>query len=79
VEICRLGADSSPSVTITGTPDFDVEAMAQSTNNDLSVGTSAANSNNLGMLTQTGEIAIEQSNVNLNSYIFSDNNRYASP
>jgi hypothetical protein len=29
VEICRLGADSSPSVTITGTPDFDVEAMAQ--------------------------------------------------
>jgi hypothetical protein len=39
----------------------------ESTNNDLSVGTSAANSNNLGMLTQTGEIAIEQSNVNLNS------------
>ena len=39
----------------------------ESTNNDLSVGASAATSNNIGMLTQTGEIAIEQSNVNLNS------------
>ena len=39
----------------------------ESTNNDLSVGATVATSNNLGMLTQTGEIAIEQSNVNLNS------------
>ena len=39
----------------------------ESTNNDLSVRAPAATSNNLGMLTQTGEIAIEQSNVNLNS------------
>jgi hypothetical protein len=39
----------------------------ESSNDDLSVGASAATSNNLGMLTQTGEIAIEQSNVNLNS------------
>ena len=39
----------------------------ESTNNDLSVGAPAATSNNIGMLTQTGEIAIEQSNVNLNS------------
>ena len=38
-----------------------------STNNDLSVEVPAATSNKLGMLTQTGEIAIEQSNVNLNS------------
>jgi hypothetical protein len=37
------------------------------TNNDLSVGATVVTSNNLGMLTQTGEIAIEQSNVNLNS------------
>ena len=29
VEICRLGADSSSSVTITGTPALNVEAMAQ--------------------------------------------------
>jgi hypothetical protein len=29
VEICRLGADSSSSVTITGTPALDVEVMAQ--------------------------------------------------
>ena len=39
----------------------------KSTNNDFSVGAPAAASNNLGILTQTGEIAIEQSNVNLNS------------
>jgi hypothetical protein len=39
----------------------------ESTNNDLSVEVPAATSNKLGMLTQTGEIAIEQSNVNLNS------------
>ena len=39
----------------------------ESTNNDLSVGAPAATSNNLGMLTKTGEIGIEQSNVNLNS------------
>ena len=29
VEICRLGADSSSSVTITGTPALNVEAIAQ--------------------------------------------------
>ena len=39
------------------------------TNNDLSVGATVVTSNNLGMLTQTGEIAIEQSNVNLNSQL----------
>jgi hypothetical protein len=41
--------------------------LIESTNNDLSVGAPAASSNNLGMLTQTGEITIEKSNVNLNS------------
>jgi hypothetical protein len=41
--------------------------LNSSTNNVLSVGAPAAASNNLGILTQTGEIAIEQSNVNLNS------------
>ena len=41
--------------------------VKESTNNDLSVGAPAATSNNLGKLTQTGEIATEQSNVNLNS------------
>ena len=43
--------------------------VKESTNNDLSVGAPAATSNNLGKLTQTGEIAIEQSNVNLNSVL----------
>jgi hypothetical protein len=39
----------------------------ESTNNDLSVGATVATSNNLGMLTQTGEIAIEQSRLGADS------------
>ena len=42
-------------------------SVNESTNDDLSVEVPATTSNKLGMLTQTGEIAIEQSNVNLNS------------